>query len=137
MISYKYTKTNTDADKIRQAVFLDEQAFSAEFYPDDDKTFDYVIAYFNSEPIGVVRIKVVDGRGLLGRLAVLKEHRHRRIGSKLVIKAEEKMKELNADEVHLHAQQHAIPFYEKLGYVGYGEFEMDEHTPHRWMKKEI
>ena len=29
----------------------------------------------------------------------------------------------------------AKPFYEKLGFVAYGEIDYDEDCPHTWMKK--
>ena len=38
-------------------------------------------------------------------------------------------------QISLHAQLQAKPFYEKLGFVAYGEIDYDEDCPHTWMKK--
>lgn len=137
MITFKRTKTNKDADSIRQAVFLQEQGFSTEFDPIEDAKFEYIIAYDNDKPIGLVRMRIIDGKAILGRLAVLKEYRKQKIGQQLVKQVEAYFLTQGINQLHLHAQQPVMPFYEKLGYTAYGEFEMDEFMPHCWMKKEI
>lgn len=39
------------------------------------------------------------------------------------------------DTIYLSAQLQAKGFYEKLGYLAYGDEYMDEHCPHIMMKK--
>ena len=138
MIQYKIGPSSPDSDKIRQAVFLDEQGFSSEFFPEQDKHFTYITAYDENKPIGVIRYKVNDeGFGIIGRLAVLKAYRKQKIARQLMLKAEHELRQLHVKEIHLHAQQPVMPFYEQLGYKGYSEIVMDEFMPHQWMKKEL
>lgn len=133
---YKYRDNREDADKIRRAVFLDEQQFSTEFSDEDDE-FDYITLYLDNVCVGTVRYQVNQAIGIIGRLALLQPFRNKGYGKELVLKAEEKLKEYPIKEIRLHAQERKVPFYQKLGYEVFGDFEMDEYMPHWWMKKEV
>ena len=50
---------------------------------------------------------------------------------------EDYVKSVNGNTLKLHAQCRAKEFYEKLGYVEYGDVENEEGVPHIWMKKVI
>lgn len=136
MVTLKTKDNRADADRIRQLVFLDEQQFSSEFSQDDDH-FKYITLYLDGECVGCVRYKVEGHKGILGRLAVLKSYRGLGYGKVLVSATEEALKNEKIKEIHLHAQEPKISFYQSLGYESYGEFEMDEYMPHVWMKKEL
>ena len=49
----------------------------------------------------------------------------------------EDTKEKGGKEIRLHSQVQAMPFYQKQGYVPFGERDFDEDCPHQWMKKKI
>ncbi|MFB8413559.1 GNAT family N-acetyltransferase [Streptomyces albidoflavus] len=77
------------------------------------------------------------GVGSLGRLAVRQVARGLGVGAALVRGLEEAAAQLGLRAVDLHAQTHALGFYERLGYQAYGpEFE-DAGMPHRAMRREL
>lgn len=137
MKSYKFKNNRSDADRIRQAVFLDEQQFSTEFDEQLDDQFQYITAYQDDICVGCVRYQIKDKIGILGRLAVLSEYRGLGFGKELVELTQQRLKELGVKEIHLHAQEPRMGFYHNLGYDSFGEMEMDEYMPHYWMKKEV
>lgn len=136
MNSFKSQNNRTEADHIRQQVFLDEQQFSQEF-DDSDDDFHYITVYHDNKCVGCVRYLINQDKAILGRLAVLKEYRNKGLGRSLVLKCEQEIKKHLVNEIHLHAQETKIAFYKKLGYEAYGPFEMDEYMPHQWMRKEV
>ncbi|MFD5184843.1 GNAT family N-acetyltransferase [Streptomyces sp. NPDC058372] len=77
------------------------------------------------------------GVGALGRLAVLQAARGLGVGAALVRGLERAAAQRGLRAVDLHAQTHALGFYERLGYQAYGpEFE-DAGIPHRAMRREL
>ncbi|MFJ1752582.1 GNAT family N-acetyltransferase [Kitasatospora sp. NPDC088134] len=77
----------------------------------------------------------VEGRVLLGRLAVVKAARGTGLGVRLVRAVEESGRERGAREVELHAQVQALGFYERLGYTAEGPEYLDAGIPHRTMTR--
>ncbi|MDV9201416.1 GNAT family N-acetyltransferase, partial [Streptomyces sp. Wh19] len=73
----------------------------------------------------------------LGRLAVTREARGLGVGGALVRAIEDAARELGLDAVDLHAQTHALGFYERLGYVAYGPEFPDAGIPHRAMRRAL
>jgi len=71
----------------------------------------------------------------LGRLAVTREARGLGIGAVLVRAIEEAARARGLAAVDLHAQTHALGFYERLGYVAYGTEYMEAGIPHRPMRR--
>lgn len=77
------------------------------------------------------------GVGALGRLAVAKAARGLGVGAALVRAIEDAAAELGLVAVDLHAQTHALGFYERLGYAVYGPEFPDAGIPHRAMRKAL
>ncbi|SED88625.1 Predicted N-acyltransferase, GNAT family [Streptomyces sp. 2131.1] len=75
--------------------------------------------------------------GSLGRLAVGKEARGLGVGAALVRAVEDAARNRGLAAVDLHAQTHALGFYERLGYEPYGPEFMDAGIPHRAMRRAI
>lgn len=75
--------------------------------------------------------------GSLGRLAVTREARGLGVGAALVRAVEDAARERGLTAVDLHAQTHALGFYERLGYVAYGPEFPDAGIPHRAMRRTI
>ena len=125
--------------EVRITVFVKEQGFRDQFDAIDEYAAHFVAFDDDNHPIGTCRVFVSDNPEvyLLGRLAVVKEYRSQNIGSRIVALAEEHVKEVGGKELRLHAQYQVAGFYEKLGYVSYGEIEEEEGHPHIWMKKEV
>ncbi|MFJ6660170.1 GNAT family N-acetyltransferase [Streptomyces sp. NPDC091377] len=75
--------------------------------------------------------------GSLGRLAVTKEARGLGIGAGLVRAVEDTARAHGLTAVDLHAQTHALAFYERLGYTAYGPEFPDAGIPHRAMRRAL
>ncbi|MET7454464.1 GNAT family N-acetyltransferase [Streptomyces sp. NPDC005574] len=73
--------------------------------------------------------------GSLGRLAVTREARGLGVGAALVRAVEDAARALGLAAVDLHAQTHALGFYERLDYVAYGPEFPDAGIPHRAMRR--
>lgn len=73
--------------------------------------------------------------GALGRLAVTRRARGLGVGAALVRGIEEAARTRGLTAVDLHAQTHALEFYERLGYEAYGPEFPDAGMPHRAMRR--
>ena len=120
---------------IRQHVFVIEQEVDAsEEYDDDDEKSTHFLAYCDGVPCGTARWRFKD-KGIikLERFAVEKAYRGKGVGAALVRTVLDDLP--LADKVMMHAQLHAVPFYEKNGFETYGpEFE-EAGIRHYAMKK--
>ncbi|MFE9242022.1 GNAT family N-acetyltransferase [Nocardiopsis sp. NPDC006938] len=124
---------------IRGAVFVAEQRVPIEEEWDDrDSTAAHLLAVVDGVPVGTVRlVDQGDGSGLLGRMAVLPDGRGNGTGAALVRAAEDLARESGLARVELHAQTHALGFYERLGYTAHGEEFMDAGIPHLHMEHQL
>ena len=126
-----------EAIEIRYKVFTLEQGFANEDDLDvlDDKSI-HIIVFINELPIGTARM-FKEGEGIyhIGRLAILKEHRGKGIGSFILGVFENKARELGAKKMHLGSQIDKAAFYEKNGYKKYGDIFDDAGYPHIMMEK--
>ncbi|MFI7348619.1 GNAT family N-acetyltransferase [Streptomyces sp. NPDC049936] len=75
--------------------------------------------------------------GSLGRLAVTAAARGLGVGAALVRAVEDAARARGLTAVDLHAQTHALGFYERLGYVAYGPEFPDAGIPHRAMRRAL
>lgn len=126
--------TVLDHFKIRGEVFIIEQAidWEEEF---DGKDYDATLftLYKGDKPIGAARLT----GDHVGRVAVLKAHRHEKAGSRIMQALEDEAKRQGIETLYLGAQKHVIPFYESLGYEAYGDIFLDAMIEHRMMKKHL
>lgn len=124
---------------IRGAVFVAEQNVPiAEEWDSRDTAADHLLALHDGVPVGTVRMVVEQqGKGLIGRLAVLPSARGTGTGVALVRAVEERARERGLSTVELHAQTHALGFYERLGYTAHGEEFLDAGIAHRHMVREL
>ena len=123
--------------RIREDVFIKEQGFHNEFDDVDERAI-HICAYIGKQAIGCLRVYPDDSKKdcyHLGRVALEKAYRRQKIGSQLIIYAEDQLCSLNAKEVLLDAQCYLQRFYESLGYSVHGEVFYDEHVPHISMHK--
>ncbi|MEU6555154.1 GNAT family N-acetyltransferase [Streptomyces sp. NPDC046915] len=75
--------------------------------------------------------------GSLGRLAVTREARGLGVGVALVRAIEDAARARGLTAVDLHAQTHALGFYERLGYAAYGPQYPEAGIPHRAMRRTL
>ena len=115
---------------------MKEQGFENEF-DDIDTISHHIVVFDEGKPIGTCRFFKENNHYTIGRVAVLKEYRNQHIGNLLLESAENEIKKLNGDLIVVHAQVRVSPFYEKQGYIPFGQIDDDEGVPHMWMKKKI
>jgi predicted GNAT family N-acyltransferase len=72
--------------------------------------------------------------GHIGRMAVLRQARGAGVGSALLRALMQAARARGDREVMLSAQTHALPFYERFGFVAEGEAYDDAGIPHRVMR---
>lgn len=123
---------------VRRAVFQDEQHVPAELEFDaDDEVAYHVIALGGGTVIGTARLVVHDGYAKVGRMAVLRDWRAAGAGRALMDALLAEADRLQVARIVLHAQVHAIGFYQHCGFSVVGE-EFDEAgIPHRRMERDI
>ena len=131
-----YTTLPQEAKDIRIEVFMKEQGFENEFDDIDNISF-HIVVFDEEKPIGTCRFFKENDHYTIGRVAVLKEYRNQHIGNLLLESAEKEIKKLNGALIVVHAQVRVSPFYEKQGYIQFGQIDDDEGVPHMWMKKRI
>jgi predicted GNAT family N-acyltransferase len=120
---------------VRQAVFVDEQAIPAELEIDrHDPISHHVLAWWEGRPVGTGRL---NPEGRIGRVAVVRPFRRRGVGLCIMGKLLEVAKQQNHAEVMLAAQQHAIKFYEKLGFQPEGDLFSELGITHIMMRKPL
>ena len=106
---------------IRMQVFMNEQNIKGEEEFDElDKRSLFALLFDGNSAVATARI------------SVLKDYRGRRYGAQIVNAVVAKSIEAGADRVYVDAQNHAVNFYEKLGFRICGTELIDRgiaHTP--------
>ena len=120
---------------VRDTVFGGEQDVPRELDWDiHDPDCVHAVATDESDnPIGTGRV-LPDGR--IGRLAVLKPWRGRGIGGEMLEALVQSARRRGLDEVYLHAQVHAMPFYEKSRFKQDGDEFVEAGIKHVNMTRE-
>ena len=125
----------TDGDvlqDIRRRVFIIEQNVpkDEEWDGQDEKSWHFLATEKNDVPIGTARLLP---SGQIGRMAVLEEYRRRGVGRALLEQAIDKARHLGMQDLFLHAQLHALHFYETVGFSLEGEEFTEAGIAHRKM----
>lgn len=138
----------TDAETMREAlgirfrVFVEEQHVPVEEEIDgfDERPGErddvvHVLVRLRGEPVATARLLIGHHEGYphIGRVAVLAEHRRSGVGRVVMEALHEEARRRGERGVTLAAQLHAIPFYERLGYVARGPVYLDAGIEHRDM----
>ncbi|MCT4620256.1 MAG: GNAT family N-acetyltransferase [Marinisporobacter sp.] len=125
-----------DASSVRHQVFVKEQNVPIEIELDElDETAYHIVAYDKNHAVAVGRLLKKEKYYLVGRIAVLKEHRGKDYGNLIMKNIIKKVEELNGKEIQLHAQLTAKGFYEKLGFTSFGDIFDEANIKHICMKK--
>jgi predicted GNAT family N-acyltransferase len=128
--SWKYL--GTQARRVRDAVFVDEQKVPPEIEWDEhDAVSQHVIACdADGSSIGTGRL-LADG--YLGRMAVLADWRGKGVGRALLERLLEEARLRGHGHLALHAQSHACGFYRRFGFIEEGPEFKEAGIPHRIM----
>ena len=119
--------------EIREQVFIEEQQVPAALEWDGlDENATHVLALDQqARAIGCARI-LADG--VIGRMAVVRDLRNKGVGKAILKKAIAYCREQGWHDISLSAQTHAIPFYERAGFVVCSGIYLDADIPHRDMR---
>lgn len=130
-----------DALSVRNVVFGDEQGYLMGASRDEkDDTAWIVCAYDpDGKPIATSRMVYTekDDARLLGKIAVLQEYRKSGLGKSMLEALQSIAIEENAKVLYVNAQEHALPFYEKMGYVVCDKQYFDENIKMVPVRKKI
>ncbi|MDO5641684.1 MAG: GNAT family N-acetyltransferase [Paracoccus sp. (in: a-proteobacteria)] len=124
---------------LRRRVFIDEQGVTeAEEMDDlDDRAIHLLGWQDDGQAVATARVLIDGDTGKIGRVCVLAEARGTGAGAAIMRAAIAVLREEGAAQVKLSSQTHALPFYEKLGFVAYGPEYPDAGIPHRDMVLEL
>lgn len=119
---------------IRLRVFVREQGVPEEVELDsDDWRAIHFLAIGSGRTIGTARLVIRRGSAKIGRMAVLKSHRGKGVGRKLLQRAIAAAEKFGAKRIYLHAQVAVMAFYEKSGFRPIGPVFEEAAIPHRKM----
>jgi predicted GNAT family N-acyltransferase len=120
---------------LRHEVFVVGQDVPEELERDElDAVSDHAVAVVDDEVVGTGRL-LPDGT--IGRMAVSSAVRGQGIGTAVLTVLEERARERGLAAVELHAQVHALGFYDRYGYVPFTEVYLEAGIEHRSMRKEL
>lgn len=128
-------KDNAELRRIRESVFIAEQAVPAELEWDaEDATATHFLALEGDYPIGTARL-LKDGH--IGRVAVLRDWRGMNVGGRIMAAVIEEALRQGLNKQFLTAQVHASQFYERLGFKVISDEYLDAGIPHVDMVRQI
>ncbi|MCY4455551.1 MAG: GNAT family N-acetyltransferase [Chloroflexi bacterium] len=132
-----------EALAVRRAVFIEEQLIDEDEeidrYDADPTTVTdavHVLGRLDGRPVATARLLLDQPAGEyphIGRVAVLQSERGRYWGVGVMQALHEEAHRRGHAGVTLGAQEYAVGFYAKLGYVARGEVFLDAGIEHRWM----
>lgn len=129
--------------EVRRRVFIEEQQVPEEEEIDEHdlpkawgRTAVHVVGRLHGRSVATARLILDTEPGALphiGRVSVLRDFRSLGYGRTIMVALHEEARERGFTGVTLAAQLHAIPFYERLGYVARGPVFLDAGIEHRDM----
>ena len=131
-----------DALAVRRAVFIDEQGVpeheeidAHDGAPDAVSSAVHVVAYVAGQPVAAGRLLLgtPEENAHVGRVAVLQALRGRGYGRAVMLALQAEARRREYPGITLASQLHAIPFYERLGYLAHGDVFLDAGIEHRRM----
>lgn len=122
--------------RVRIAVFVTEQGGPLEDEPDRwDRNAHHFVVLSDGQVVGTARIYQPEvGTTKVGRICLLPEYRQLGWGRRLLQVLIQAARRWGPERLVLDAQTHALPFYERFGFVARGEEFLDGGIPHRRME---
>jgi len=115
---------------IRKQVFVLEQNVDPdEEYDEFEELSTHLIALWDGSAVGTARFRSTEKGWKIERMAVLSSFRNRGIGRKLLTLALEHLPK-DGRPIYLHAQEHALGFYQSAGFRQTGHRFYEANIPH-------
>lgn len=136
IVTGDWNSLREDAQRVRIDVFVIEQNVPMELEWDEgDEVSIHAVAYDEQGlPVATGRL-LPDGH--IGRMAVCQPLRGQGVGRQVLQALLEQARQEGHAELVLHAQRHAVPFYERMGFACEGEEFIEVDIPHRRMRLQI
>jgi predicted GNAT family N-acyltransferase len=123
---------------LREDVFCGEQGVSlADERDGRDGEAVHLVAVEDGTVLGTCRLLLEGITVKLGRMAVARAARGRRLGRALLDEADVQSRALGAERIALAAQLTAQAMYERAGYDPYGDVFLDAGIEHVMMEKAL
>ena len=140
-VTIRLARTKADRDavfRIRRIVFVKEQHVSPKMeFEGLDAGATHIIVLHGSKPIGCARIRFLGVKAKLERIALLKAYREKGIGTRLVNYLLRYCRRKNARHAVMHAQTHAMKFYQRHGFSTAGKPFNEAGIRHIQMHKQL
>ena len=118
---------------LRHTVFVEEQGVPVELELDGEDAAAWHAAAFSDDGKLMGTGRMLES-GKIGRMAVSQSMRGQGIGRGLLDALVAEARRLKFEEVSLGAQLAAVAFYERAGFMAYGDVFLDAGIDHRMMK---
>jgi len=121
--------------KIRFVVFIKGQNVPKDIERDEfDKTAKHVILFYKNKPVGCARIRFMNGKAKLERIAVLKRYRGEGFGKVIVNYLVKYCKNRKIKNIYMNAQYYLKGYYRKFGFEPKGKPFMETKIKHIKMR---
>lgn len=129
----------TQAAALRHRVFVLEQGVDPAIEQDgrDDEALHVAVHGQAGQIVATGRLMIKGDVAKVQRVAVAPELRRGGVGRLVMDGLESLAVSRGARQVHLSSQQSAVPFYERLGYVGQGAPYLEAGIVHLSMSKAV
>ena len=115
---------------IRKQVFvLEQDVHPDEEYDEFETSAVHLIALWQEQAVGTARFRSTEKGWKIERMAVLARFRKRGVGRALLSEALERLPK-DGRVIYLHAQEHALSFYESSGFISKGDRFYEANIPH-------
>lgn len=122
------------AHAVRAIVFIEGQNCPYSLEVDsEDLAAVHILGEQNGEPCAAGRIRFLGDTAKFERLAVREAYRGQGLGKELLQFMLSVAREKGFSRFKLHAQVHALPFYEKNGFIAKGDIFLEAGIEHRVM----
>lgn len=126
---------------VREEVFIVEQhvPVADEWDELDALSQHFLVRDLAGAPIGTGRLvpPQADAQAWIGRMAVVKPWRGRRVGEAILHALVDRARTLGYPSLAMRAQSQAMPFYARFGFAAYGDEFLECEIAHRHMRREI
>lgn len=129
----------SDSFALRREVFVEEQGISEKLeFTGDDGVYMHLVVYEEDMPVATGRMRWIDHKTVaMGRICVKKNKRGQKFGDFLVRIMMEKAFQEGALTAVLDAQEQAVGFYERLGFIKGDRVEEPTGIPHFQMRADL
>lgn len=119
-----------DVFEIRRRVFVVEQNVAAEEEFEYEEQSNHALVVMGGQGMGCGRWRRTDYGFKIERMAVLEPFRGKGVGAMVLKTLLNDLPEATHLPVYLHAQTHAVEFYQKFGFQSVGDLFYECEIPH-------